>query len=33
MGIAIIVHADFETPGVIESWAQARKHSVCIFKP
>lgn len=33
MRISVIMHADFETPGVIEEWAQAKKHSFRIFKP
>lgn len=33
MKIAIIMHADFETPGVIENWARERQYRVTIFKP
>lgn len=33
MRISVIMHADFETPGVIEAWAQTKRHAFSIFKP
>ncbi|AIL13248.1 hypothetical protein IM40_06665 [Candidatus Paracaedimonas acanthamoebae] len=33
MRISVIMHADFETPGVIEVWARDKKHKLSIFKP
>lgn len=33
MKILCIQHADFETPGVVQAWAKANKHSFQILKP
>ncbi len=33
MKIAIIMHADFETPGVIEEWARNKSYAFQVFKP
>lgn len=33
MNIKCIMHADFETPGTIEKWAQERGHRFSICKP
>jgi len=33
MNIICIIHADFETPGVIENWANYNNHSLQIKKP
>ena len=29
----LIMHADFETPGVIEDWARNKNHAFQVFKP
>jgi GMP synthase (glutamine-hydrolysing) len=33
MKILFITHADFETPGVIETWAREKKYEVSMLKP
>lgn len=33
MNILCLIHADFETPGVIESWADENNHRFTICKP
>lgn len=33
MKISFILHADFETPGVIQDWAKERGHQFTIYKP
>lgn len=33
MHLHVIMHADFETPGVIVDWAKARGHTLVISKP
>jgi GMP synthase (glutamine-hydrolysing) len=33
MKIICIQHVDFETPGVIETWAQEKRHSFHVLKP
>jgi len=33
MNILCITHADFETPGVIETWVHQKKHNLTIVSP